>query len=204
MRVPRSVPLAAIVLPLGALGQTTAPTPPPPHPHPTTAPTAGTTLLLDMEGGKSLTLSDADIAAIPHEQLKATEHSGTVATYSGVPLEKLLERIGAPLGEQNLRGKNMAFYLVAVGADGYKVIFSLAEIDSGFADRHIIVADQREGQPLGAKWGPLQIIVPQDKRLGRWVHMLTGRHVRRAADYAGRLGAGGRLSVLQRRHSGQK
>jgi DMSO/TMAO reductase YedYZ molybdopterin-dependent catalytic subunit len=164
---------AAITLALCSLGQA-------PATAPATAPTAGSTLLLDMEGGKSLTLSDAEVAALPHEQVKATEHSGTVATYSGVPLDKLLEKIDAPFGEKNLRGKNMALYVVAEGADGYKTTFSLTEIDPGFSDRHILVADLREGQPLAAKWGPLQLIVPTDKRQGRWVRMLTALHIRRA------------------------
>jgi hypothetical protein len=161
---------AAVLLSLGAASAT----------MPATAPAGPTSITVDMEGGKSITLSINDLAKMPHEGFKATEHDGTVAAYSGVPLAAVLAKIDAPLGEKNLRGKNMALYLVAQGADGYKVIFSLDELDPGFGDRHIIVADQREGQPLGAKWGPLQIIVPQDKRQGRWVRLLSALHIRRA------------------------
>jgi hypothetical protein len=60
------------------------------------------------------------------------------------------------------------------------VTFSLAEADPDFGDRHILVADARDGQPLDAATGPLRLIVPQDTRQGRWVRMLTSIRVLRA------------------------
>jgi len=38
---------------------------------------------------------------------------------------------------------------VAEGADGYRVVFSLAELDSGIADSEVLVADTMDGAPLG-------------------------------------------------------
>ena len=71
----------------------------------------------------------------------------------------------------------MATYVVAEGADGYNVIFSLAELDSDFEDSGVLVADTLDGKPLGDKLGPLRLVAPHDKRPARWVRMLRSIQV---------------------------
>jgi DMSO/TMAO reductase YedYZ molybdopterin-dependent catalytic subunit len=66
----------------------------------------------------------------------------------------------------------MATYVLAEGSDGYRVTFSLAELDSDFEESEVIVADTVNGAPLGGKLGPLRLVVPHDKRPARWVRML--------------------------------
>jgi len=88
-----------------------------------------------------------------------------------VPLAVLLAKLDAPLGE-HLRGKALASYIVASGLDGYTVVLSIAEADPSFRGGEILVADTRDGQPLG-KSGPFQLIVAEDKRPARWVHILV-------------------------------
>jgi len=83
----------------------------------------------------------------------------------------LLAKINAPLGE-HLRGNALASYIVASGLDGYTVVLSIAEADPSFHSGEILVADTRDGQPLG-KSGPFQLIVSEDKRPARWVHNLV-------------------------------
>ncbi len=63
----------------------------------------------------------------------------------------------------------MTEVLTVEAADGYKVVFALAEIDSAFAVRDIILADKRDGKPLDTMEGPLRIIAPGDKRGALWV-----------------------------------
>jgi hypothetical protein len=48
----------------------------------------------------------------------------------------------------------MTIYVVAEAADGYRVVFSLAELDPGIRDSDVIVADTLDGTPLDAKHGP--------------------------------------------------
>lgn len=146
--------------------------------HSTTNP-APTSLLVEMEGGKSLRLSLADIAKLPHEKVRATERDGTTAEYSGVPLGKILAAVDAPLGD-SLRGPNLALYIVAQGADHYEATYSIVEADPAFGDRHILIADQRDGHPLATRAAPLQVIVPDDKMQARWVRSLIALYVRRA------------------------
>jgi DMSO/TMAO reductase YedYZ molybdopterin-dependent catalytic subunit len=117
-----------------------------------------------------LSLSLADLQHEPRTTLKAAnEHQGgKEEVYEGVSLAALLKQAGAP----QLRGATLATYVLAEGADGYRVIYSLAELDSDFQDSDILVADTLNGAPLGEKIGPLRLVVPHDKRPARWVRML--------------------------------
>jgi hypothetical protein len=66
----------------------------------------------------------------------------------------------------------MTSYAVAEAQDSYRVIFALAELDSGFLDSQVLVADTMDGRPLGARLGPLRLVAPLEKRSTRWVRML--------------------------------
>jgi hypothetical protein len=67
----------------------------------------------------------------------------------------------------------MTEVLLVEAADGYKVVYALAEIDPAFASREIILADKRDGKPLDAKEGPFRIVAPGDKRPARWARQIT-------------------------------
>jgi hypothetical protein len=119
-----------------------------------------------------VSLSLTDFRSIPHVTITVhNAHADADETYSGVPLVVLLAKLDAPLGE-HLRGKALASYIVALGSDGYSVVLSIAEADPNFHGGEILVADTRDGQPLG-KSGPFQLIVSEDKRPARWVHNLV-------------------------------
>jgi hypothetical protein len=66
----------------------------------------------------------------------------------------------------------MATYVLAEAEDGYRVVFSLTELDSGILESEIIVADTMDGAPLGATQGPFRIVAPHEKRPARWIRML--------------------------------
>jgi DMSO/TMAO reductase YedYZ molybdopterin-dependent catalytic subunit len=101
-----------------------------------------------------LSLSLDDVRQLPRRTITvANEHAGENEVYEGTPLAGLLKQAGAVQGAQ-LRGKAMATYVVAEGSDGYRVIYSLAELDSDFQDSEVIVADTMNGKPLGDKLGP--------------------------------------------------
>jgi Oxidoreductase molybdopterin binding domain len=108
-------------------------------------------------------------------------HDKKTENYEGVLLEELLRKAGVPQGE-NLRGAVMATYIVAEAVDGYRVVFSLAELDSGIVDSDVIVADTMDGAPLEARQGPFRLVAPHEKRPARWVRMLKSITVVRAAN----------------------
>ena len=130
-------------------------------------PTAGpSSVRVTGEVLQPLTLTAADIAAMPRTTVSAKDKQGASHTYTGVALSDIFNKAGVTTGAQ-LRGKNMTKYVLVSCADGYKVVFSLAELDSAFTDRVVILADQMEGKPLPPNNGPFRIIVPGDKKPAR-------------------------------------
>lgn len=115
--------------------------------------------------------------AMKHVFVVATDsHDKMVSTFSGVPLLDILQSAGVPTAE-SLRGKALATCVIITASDGYKVTFSLAELDTGLGARQVIVADSEEGKPLPSTIGPLRLIVPEDKRSARWVRMVKSIRV---------------------------
>jgi len=115
-------------------------------------------------------LSAAEIAALPHTTVKVNGHDGP-ATFSGVPVSTLLEKAGIAFGE-SLRGKRLASCLLVEAADGYRVDNALPELDPGFTDKQILLVDKRETHPLDDKEGPYRIVIPDEKRMARWVRQV--------------------------------
>lgn len=111
-------------------------------------------------------------AALPRQSVDVVDHGGTQVRFEGTPAREILKLAGAPLGKE-MRGANLALYVVAEAKDGYRVMYALAEFDSGFKDATILVADKRDGKALSADEGPLRIVVPGEKRQGRWTRQLV-------------------------------
>jgi hypothetical protein len=125
-------------------------------------------------GGKFADWTPAALAALPHKTVTVhNEHTKTDEIYSGVPLIDLLTRLGVPAKPM---GKDMGFYLVAVGSDGYKAVYSVAEINPDVHDATVIVADTEDGKVLQTA-GPLELIATGDKRPARWVRNLVAVRV---------------------------
>lgn len=126
---------------------------------------AGIGLKVSGEVTTPLQLSLQEIAAMPHQTAYLKQHD-KVSAYSGVAVRDIFAKAGVPAGKQ-LRGENLSRYLLIKCADGYEVIFSLAEMDSAFTDNVIILADSVEGKPIELAKGPLRLIVPGDKKPAR-------------------------------------
>jgi DMSO/TMAO reductase YedYZ molybdopterin-dependent catalytic subunit len=131
----------------------------------------------DIERPQQWTLDD--LAALPRREVRARDRDGREATFTGVALVDLLRLAGVPLGTE-LRGGNMALYLLVDAADDYRVVFALPELDPAFTERVVLLADHRDGQPLAAAEGPLRLVVPDEKRHARWVRQVRSGTVRRA------------------------
>lgn len=112
------------------------------------------------------------LAGLPRRTLTVAEEHGGSAKYSGVDLGAVLARAGAPSGHA-IRGGALASYVVVRGADGYRAVFALPELDPAFSDREVLLADQRDGAPLSQQLGPFRIVVPGEKRAARWVRNVT-------------------------------
>jgi DMSO/TMAO reductase YedYZ molybdopterin-dependent catalytic subunit len=123
-------------------------------------------LKISGEVTRPLQLTLEDIAAMPHKMAVLNDRDGKPRTFSGVPLSAVLSKAGVTMGKE-LRGGNLSKYLLVKCADGYEVLFSLAELDNSFTNKIIVLADSIGGKPLPKSKGPLRIIVPGEKKPAR-------------------------------------
>src|SRR6201991_2640664 len=128
-----------------------------------------------------LTLTAADLTAMPRATATAKDKQGVPHTFAGVAIADILNKAGVTTGRQ-LKGENLAKYLLVTCADNYQVVFSLAELDSSFTDRVVILADQVDGKPLPAWTGPFRLIVPGEKKPARNCFQVTGMSVKFAKE----------------------
>ena len=109
---------------------------------------------------------------MPRTTITVKQPDGRGVMHEGVLVAELLKRAGAPLGKA-LRGDAMATYVVASATDGYRVVFSLAELDPEFSGSEIMIADLHQREPLCfADQGPIRLVVPKDLPGARSMRML--------------------------------
>src|ERR1700730_10297504 len=117
---------------------------------------------------------------MPRKKLTVVNpHDKKTVAYEGVLLESCFAGPAYCGGGESTRA-GMASYVLAEAADGYRVVFSLAELDSGILESEVIVADTMDGAALAAKQGPFRLVAPHEKRPARWVRMLKSITIVRA------------------------
>lgn len=129
-------------------------------------------LTVQSEAGKQVVLNRPDLDALPHVKVSAADHGGTPVEFEGVTLRSVLEKGGVNFGE-SMKGKRLANCLLVEAADGYRAVIALPEVDPAFTDKQIVLAFLRDGKPLGEKEGPYRVVIPDEKRMARWVRQVT-------------------------------
>jgi hypothetical protein len=125
------------------------------------------------EGTKTTTFGAADLAALPRQRVSGPNHDGDgTATFDGVSLKELLVRGGA-IDAERLTSRDYRRYVEIQAADGYRVIYAIVETEPDFRPVVPILADRQNGEPLAADVGPFQVVMPDEKRHGRWVRQVT-------------------------------
>lgn len=128
-------------------------------------------LTIQTENGKQTVLERSDIESLPHVKVTA-QGSETSPTFEGVALRAVLEKAGVEFGH-SMRGKRLDSCLLVEAADGYRAVIALPEIDPDFTDKQVVLAFLQDGKPLDAKAGPYRIVIPDEKRMARWVRQVT-------------------------------
>lgn len=136
-------------------------------------------LHIEVENGNTLDLKAADLTKFPRREVRAKGHDEKESVYSGYSLSDILLSAKAKIGKDEMRGKELASYLLVEAADGYKAIFAVAEIAPEFTDRIVLLANTRDGKPLDDKQGTWQIIVPGEKKHGRWVRQVAALKIKK-------------------------
>ena len=127
---------------------------------------------------KVVALSAAELAKLPHAEIQAGKQP---SKYSGVPLAELL-RVADVDWSGNCSPLLMCYVLVEA-ADGYRVLFSIPEIDPQQRQKMVILADCCDGKPLSNTDGPYQMIEEDAKQHGRWVRQvktISLQHIHRS------------------------
>ncbi|WP_426167536.1 molybdopterin-dependent oxidoreductase [Sandarakinorhabdus sp. DWP1-3-1] len=128
-------------------------------------------LALLLAAATPIAIDAAARAGLPAATATLTAH-GKTSSCTGVRLSDLVARAGLPTGEA-VRGQALVTVIVAEATDGYRVVFSLGEIDAKLGNAAIIVADRCDGRPLAAADGPLRLVVPGEARAARSVRALA-------------------------------
>lgn len=121
---------------------------------------------------RPLRLNVANLRSMQAAEVKTKDSEGRQHIYKGVKLSVLLDSAKVTLGRE-LRGENLTKSLLLTSADGYEVVYSLAEIDPEFTDNMVLLAYEVDGNPLPGGEGPFRIIAPADKRAARWIRELN-------------------------------
>jgi DMSO/TMAO reductase YedYZ molybdopterin-dependent catalytic subunit len=89
-------------------------------------------------------------------------------SFVGVPLWALIHEAGVKV-QPGRKNDVLRKYVVVTGSDGYQAVVGLAEILPDFGGQPVLVAYERDGKPLGPDQGMARLVVPRDKRGGRYV-----------------------------------
>ncbi len=128
--------------------------------------------VLRLHNGTEWTEIDAAAwAALPRSEITAKSRDGRELRYSGTPFAEILKLLSAPAGP-TLRGKEMNHAVVLTATDGYRVVFSLVELDDSFRPQSILLADRAGGEALDDFEGKLMLVSADDLRHSRWIRQI--------------------------------
>lgn len=136
-------------------------------------------LIITNENNKAVTLSAIDVKALPHISLSIKGHDEQMHNYNGVLLSTLLQKAGVQLGNA-AKKQTAGSYLFIKAADGYSTVFALAEADTLFSNKTIILADEQDGKALPDNAKPFQIIATDEKIHARMIRQVKEMEVHNA------------------------
>jgi hypothetical protein len=129
--------------------------------------------------GPTTTVTAAELLGMPRKAVEGPHHEGVMTTYEGVTLRDLLVRAGA-IDAERVGSGDLVRWVRVEAANGYRVIYSVAELEPDFRPVVPILADRQNGVPLAAGIGPLQVVMADEMRHSRWVRQVSCLRLGRA------------------------
>ncbi len=111
------------------------------------------------------------IAGLPTHEVMLTLH-GEAQTCAGPLLADVVARLGAPSGGE-VRGPALLMAVVVEARDGYRVAFTLGELDPLLGKAQVVLADRCNGAMLTEADGPFRLAVAGDTRGARAVRQVV-------------------------------
>lgn len=124
-------------------------------------------LALDMRVPVELAL----IEGLPTHEVSLTLH-GEPQVCTGPLLVDVLAQLGAP-SRREMRGDALMLAVVAEARDGYRVAFTLGELDPLLGKSAVLLANRCNGAMLNEADGPFRLAVAGDERGARSVRQLA-------------------------------
>ncbi|HOV74710.1 MAG TPA: molybdopterin-dependent oxidoreductase [Candidatus Hydrogenedentes bacterium] len=140
-----------------------------------------TLTIVDLDGTK-IPLSVADLRKMPvdiEEELICVGHSSGfigIFDYSGVRLSELFKKAKAAEAASEYRRENM--YVLFRGTDGYQTLASWTELTMTTEGKRVMIAIDKNAEPLPPLEGKFRLILPGDKWVGRSVKCLETIEIR--------------------------
>lgn len=124
---------------------------------------------------KTLSLSVEDLRTLAQRRGPAA-----AVGYGGIRLTDLLEEADIRQDERHALRRT---YVVAIASDGYQAVFSWGELFNTPVGQGVLVAFERDAQPLRDGEGRIALVSTADNRIGvRHVKWLTRIEVRRVPE----------------------
>ena len=118
----------------------------------------------------AIPIDTATLTSLPRQAVIATAHGKTLHC-EGISLPDLLRAAGA-LPAEPLRDARLANYVLVTARDGYRAVFSLAELEPTLGNHKAVLVDRCDDKPLDDQDGPLRLIAPEESRPARWVRQI--------------------------------
>ena len=116
-------------------------------------------------------IEPALIEGLPTREVTLNFH-GETQVCSGPLLVDVLARLGAP-SKGDVRGAALVTAVVIEARDGYRVAFTLGELDPLLGKAEVVLADRCNGTLLDAADGPFRLAVSGDTRGARSVRQVA-------------------------------
>lgn len=130
-------------------------------------------LTVGLSGRTPQVLERSHLATLPHTTIKVKDARGKSVAYTGVDMHDVLETVGWRFSDR----RNLGGYVMVEPVAGRHVLFALAELDPALTQKHVILADGKDGKPIPSPEGPFRIIVPDEKEPARWVQQVWALYV---------------------------
>jgi len=129
------------------------------------------------------TFDAAALAALPSARQAVDYYSGSAGlvsqTYVGIPLAELLDDAVVRV-DPTVKNDILRKVVVVTGSDCYEVVLSLGELrpDFGGSAQALVAYATGDGSALSASEGAMRLVVPGDKKGGRYVSNIVRISVR--------------------------
>ena len=113
--------------------------------------------------------------ALPQETVSVSYQAGQgteSGSFTGTRLLNVFEAAGGARLPTDANNAKLRVTIMVTAVDGYQVVFGWGDVDPDFGAMPIMLAVERDGQPLGDRQGMARLVVPGDKRGGRYVSMV--------------------------------